>query len=60
MKTSYAIALPARGREQTERVVTATIDSIFKQPRNRNRHCERSEAIHSFFAALWIASLRSQ
>jgi hypothetical protein len=25
------------------------------------RHCERSEAIHSFFlAALWIASLRSQ
>src|SRR5882672_1143010 len=26
-----------------------------------HRHCERSEAIHSFFlAALWIASLRSQ
>ena len=24
------------------------------------RHCERSEAIHSFFAAQWIASLRSQ
>ena len=24
------------------------------------RHCERSEAIHSFFAARWIASLRSQ
>ena len=23
-------------------------------------HCERSEAIHSFFAAPWIASLRSQ
>src|SRR4030088_234235 len=21
-----------------------------------HRHCERSEAIHSFFAALWIAS----
>src|SRR5467141_3711659 len=25
-----------------------------------SRHCERSEAIHSFFAARWIASLRSQ
>jgi hypothetical protein len=25
------------------------------------RHCERSEAIHSFFSLrLWIASLRSQ
>jgi hypothetical protein len=25
------------------------------------RHCERSEAIHSFFLAVrWIASLRSQ
>ncbi len=25
-----------------------------------SRHCERSEAIYSFFAAKWIASLRSQ
>jgi hypothetical protein len=24
------------------------------------RHCERSEAIQSFFLSLWIASLRSQ
>jgi hypothetical protein len=24
------------------------------------RHCERSEAIHTFYAAKWIASLRSQ
>jgi hypothetical protein len=23
-------------------------------------HCERSEAIHTYFAAKWIASLRSQ
>jgi hypothetical protein len=33
-------------------------------PRDREglscRHCERSEAIHSSFAAIWIASLRSQ
>jgi hypothetical protein len=24
------------------------------------RHCEHSEAIHSFFVGLWIASLCSQ
>jgi len=38
-------------------------EAMFGKRKCRNeliRHCERSEAIHSFFAAAWIASLRSQ
>ncbi len=36
---------PQGGREQTERVATATMDSIFHTA-EVDRHCERSEAIH--------------
>jgi hypothetical protein len=66
-----ADAEPLNPRRSCLRAIT---DSIFKEPRKSvsARHCEPTgrreappddrlrEAIHSFFVAAWIASLRSQ
>jgi len=50
---------PARSRSMRPRPLSV-FRIIVVLPTSVFRHCERSEAIHSFLMALWIASLRSQ
>ena len=48
------------GRELNAKPRTLRATGTKSYPKLHQRHCERSEAIHTFFAAQWIASLRSQ
>jgi hypothetical protein len=47
------VVVRAQGRDDED-------NFLFQFSNGPERHCKRSEAIHSFFVAAWIASLRSQ